>query len=273
METGQYFQSGNACLYIEDVGQGEPVILVHGFSSSMRGQWAPGFIDDLARDFRVIAFDHRGHGRSEMLYERSDYGPEMGRDIIRLMDHLGLRKSHVVAYSLGGHIALQALTFAPERFATLTVGGAAGRWLAFPPEELAAFEEEADELETGAITKHILRLWTPGVPKPDPEEVKRISAERLRGKDAKALGAVKRSMPDHAVAAEAIAGSGVPILGLIGSEDLQLEPMRGLSRQVPGMRHIEIEGATHGNTPSKPEFIGEIRAFLTLHPIGNGEAS
>jgi hypothetical protein len=59
------------------------------------------------------------------------------------------------------------------------------------------------------------------------------------------------------------------LLGLIGSEDIQLEVMRQLSLKVPGMRHVEIAGATHGNTPSHPEFREAIRAFLSEHPIGS----
>jgi pimeloyl-ACP methyl ester carboxylesterase len=192
----------------------------------------------------------------------------MGKDLIRLMDHLGIAKAHVIAYPMGAHIAPQVLPAAPQRFATLTIGGAPGRWLPFLAEELAAFEAEADELETGVINKHILRLWTPGVPKPDSEEVKRISDQRLWDKDARALAAVKRFMPDHAVTVEAIAGAAVPLLGLIGSEDIQLEVMRQLSLKVPGMRHVEIAGATHGNTPSRPELRETIRAFLSEHPIG-----
>ncbi|MDI6024714.1 alpha/beta hydrolase [Corticibacterium sp. UT-5YL-CI-8] len=267
MTNGRYFQSGNARLYFENKGQGEPVILVHGYSTSGAGQWGEGFIDRLAQEFHTIALDNRGHGHSQMLYDRYDYGPEMGRDIIRLMDHLGLAKAHVVAYSLGAHITAQALASAPERFTTLTIGGAAGRWLPFTAEELAAFDEEADELETGSMTKHILKLWTPGAAKPDIEEVKRISEQRLRGKDARALAAVKRSMPDHAVTVDAIAAAKVPMLGLIGTEDLQLEAMRELSRRVPGMRLVEIAGATHGNTPSKPEFGDAILDFLKRHPL------
>ena len=52
-------------------GQGEPVLLIHGFASSVRYNWRePGWIALLVRNgFRVIAMDNRGHGESEKLYD------------------------------------------------------------------------------------------------------------------------------------------------------------------------------------------------------------
>lgn len=271
ISTDRFFQSGNARLAYGEAGEGEPVILTHGYTSSTAVQWGKdGVLETLPANFRVIALDNRGHGNSQSLHRREDYGKEMALDIIRLMDHLGLERAHILAYSLGAHIAAQTLTIAPERMATLTLGGGVGRWN-FTRDELQAISEEADELATGSMTKHILRLWTSDKPKPDAVEVAEMSRQRMQGKDALSLSAIKRSMPDHTVTveamADAIARGRVPVLGIIGSLDWQAAAMRELKQRIPEIEHVEIEGATHGSAPSHPLFPQEVGAFLMRHPM------
>ena len=91
--------------------------------------WASnGIFQDLSRDHRVIAFDLRGHGESGKPHDPARYGREMALDIIRLLDHLGIRRAHVVGYSLGAILASQLLTLHPERFLSATLIGGAGRF-------------------------------------------------------------------------------------------------------------------------------------------------
>lgn len=270
MTTDHFFQSGNARLAFGEAGEGEPVILTHGYTSSTATQWGKdGVLDTLPSQFRVIALDNRGHGNSQSLHRREDYGREMALDVLRLMDHLKLERAHILAYSLGAHIAAQTLTIAPERMASLTLGGGVGRWN-FTAAELQAISDEADELANGAMTKHILRMWT-GSPKPGPEEVIEISRQRLAGKDALSLSAIKRSMPDHTVTLEEMKASiertSLPVLGIIGSLDWQAEAMRELKSRIPQIEHVEIDGATHGNAPSHPLFRQAVTDFLKRHPM------
>ena len=113
--------------FIED-GAGEAVILVHGYTSDAESQWVrSGFFAALAERFRAIAMDARGHGGSGKPHDPAAYGPEMGLDVVRLMDHLGIARAHVVGYSMGAHIVAQLLIARPERFLSATLGGAAGR--------------------------------------------------------------------------------------------------------------------------------------------------
>ncbi|WP_320200392.1 alpha/beta fold hydrolase [Agrobacterium sp. rho-13.3] len=268
--TNQFFQSGNARLAYGEAGEGEPVILTHGYTSSTAVQWGDdGVLQSLPAEFRVIALDNRGHGNSQSLHRREDYGREMALDALRLMDHLKLERAHILAYSLGAHIAAQTLTIAPERMATLTLGGGVGRWN-LTPEEIQAMSDEADEMAEGGMTKHLLRMWT-GSPKPGPEEVAQISRERMKGKDALSLSAIKRSMPDHAVTVDEMAASiergNVPTLGIIGSLDWQAADMRKLKHAIPRIEHVEIEGATHGNATSHPLFRDAVTDFLKRHPM------
>lgn len=85
-----------------------PVLLIHGFASSVEANWTfPGWINLLSSEgFRVVAFDNRGHGQSAKLYRLEDYGsPIMAEDARRLLDHLGIERAHVFGYSMGARIS------------------------------------------------------------------------------------------------------------------------------------------------------------------------
>lgn len=109
-----------------DEGQGEPIILVHGFGSTKEINWVgPSWVTTLTRaGRRVIALDNRGHGASGKLYQPELYDPWlMARDVIGLMDHLHLRRADVMGYSMGGRIGACVALEAPERVRSLILGG------------------------------------------------------------------------------------------------------------------------------------------------------
>src|SRR5688572_13881467 len=100
----RFFDSGGVRIRYVERGAGVPVVLVHGFTANIERSWIEtGVLPDLARDYRVIAFDLRGHGGSDKPHEPRAY-EEVGLDVIRLLDHLEISRAHVVGYSLGGII-------------------------------------------------------------------------------------------------------------------------------------------------------------------------
>jgi len=95
------------------------VVLLHpGMGSSLR---LFGWVPHLARDYRVVRPDIRGHGRSESgpVYGLSH--DRLAADLIELLDHLGVRQAHVMGSSAGGMIAGQAALRRPERFRSLAM--------------------------------------------------------------------------------------------------------------------------------------------------------
>src|SRR5688572_9268520 len=82
-----FFSAGVRIRYI-DRGEGEPVILLHGYTADIEDQWIEtGVVPELARSNRVIAFDARGHGRSDKPHDPAAYGANMAHDVVRLLDH------------------------------------------------------------------------------------------------------------------------------------------------------------------------------------------
>lgn len=104
----------------------EPIVLVHGFASTHAVNWMfTQWVKTLTEDGRrVIAFDNRGHGRSQKLYEPEQYSLElMAQDVANLLDHLSIARADVMGYSLGARIATVLTLAKPERVRSLIMGG------------------------------------------------------------------------------------------------------------------------------------------------------
>jgi pimeloyl-ACP methyl ester carboxylesterase len=105
-------------------GKGEPVILLHGWLSSGLINWTlPGTTALLAKDYQVIVPDIRGHGESDKPSREEAYGAELVEDVVRLMDHLKIKKAHIVGYSMGGIIAGNFIANHEDRVLSGTLGG------------------------------------------------------------------------------------------------------------------------------------------------------
>src|SRR5258706_4988602 len=124
----QFFSSDGVKIHYVDVGTGDPVFLLHGNGGSLQEFVNSGLLSSLQRDFRVIAFDARGHGKSDKPHDPRAYGREMSLDVLRLMDHLGIQKAHLVGYSMGAQTVAHLIVIKPERFASAILGGAPGRF-------------------------------------------------------------------------------------------------------------------------------------------------
>jgi hypothetical protein len=89
----QFFDSNGVRIHCTDQGSGEPVVLVHGVDGGMHSWTSAGVLQNLAKNYRVIALDCRGHGLSGKPHDPKQYGAEMAVDIARLLDHVGVPES------------------------------------------------------------------------------------------------------------------------------------------------------------------------------------
>ncbi len=103
----------------EDGAEREDLVMVHGLATSL-AFWYLRYAPEFSQRFRVTLFDLRGHGRSEMT--ASGYTPHnLALDLQGLLDHLGIRRAHVLAHSFGGVVAMNLACIAPERIASLAL--------------------------------------------------------------------------------------------------------------------------------------------------------
>jgi pimeloyl-ACP methyl ester carboxylesterase len=246
-------------------GKGEPVLLIHGFTSSIQGQWGgAGIIKALAKDYRVIAYDNRGHGKSGKPHDPKQYGTEMVEDAVRLLDHLKIDKAHVVGYSMGGMITCKLLVAHPDRLLSATLGGAGGLRAGTVP---LRFEALAESLEQDKGFGPLIEALTPaGRPKPTPEQVEFVSRMLAAANDTKALAAVVRGFKDLAVSDDELKANKVPALALIGEIDPLKKGVDDLKDRLPNLKVVVIDGADHVTAFGRPEFLKELKGFLAKHP-------
>jgi len=266
----QYFDAAGVRLRYLERGKGEPVVLLHGFGNTAE-LWSDNHIvQDLSRDYRVIAFDERGHGKSDKSHDPAKYGREMGLDVVRLLDHLHIQRAHVVGYSLGGYIVSQLLTLRPERFLSATLIAGAGRFN-WDSTRAALADTEARERERECISRSmIFRLAPPNAPRPSEDSLERMSARCLADttKDRFAFAAIIRSRADQAFSPSAAAAVTVPTLAIAGSDDPEKAPLQALVQIRPSIKLVVVDGATHEGPRGilgRPELLIALREFLSKH--------
>lgn len=249
----QSFDSGGVRIAYMDEGQGEPIVLIHGFASNVATNWiGPQWLRTLVGDGRrVIALDNRGHGHSEKLYEPERYGaPEMAEDVARLLDHLGIGKADILGYSMGARIAA---------------------FLAF------AHEMRVRSLVFGGLGIHMVRGMVGSGPlataleAPRIEDVKNDTARSFRvfaeqtGSDLKALAACMRG-PREKVPVEKLGALTVPVLVAVGSEDVIGGSGGALAELIPNAQFLEIAGRDHMKAVGDPRFKQGVIEFLAARP-------
>jgi pimeloyl-ACP methyl ester carboxylesterase len=209
-------------------GKGEPVVLIHGWLSSAGVNWAlPGTSGSLSHNYQVIALDVRGHGLSDKPLKDEAYGPELVEDVVRLLDHLKIKKAHIVGYSMGGIIAANFIVKHPDRVLSGTLGGMG--WLKEGDAAQWAFDQ---------------------IGKNDP--------------NAKPLAICGRSLAKLALTEKELKSIEVPMTVLVGTKDdlilrLYVEPLKKVRDDWPV---VEIKDGDHLTCIVKPQFKEEIAAWL-----------
>ncbi|HEX9482360.1 MAG TPA: alpha/beta hydrolase, partial [Solirubrobacteraceae bacterium] len=113
-------RAGEVELDVERGGEGPPLLLIMGMSGTAL-HWGEELLEDLRRDFDVIAFDNRGVGASTRLDGEVTIR-EMADDAAALLGALEIDSAHVMGISMGGMIAQELALAHPELVRTLTLG-------------------------------------------------------------------------------------------------------------------------------------------------------
>ena len=262
----RYFDAGGVRIRYVDMGSGPAVVLVHGFTGDIERSWInTGVLANLSTDHRVLAFDLRGHGHSGKPHDPRAYD-EIGLDVIRLLDHTGVKRAHVVGYSLGGIIIAKLLTTHPERFTSALIGGAAYRRSRSARADQAN-EAAAREVEAGIYRALIVSTAATDEPRPGEEAIHARSREIAGSNDVHAHAALMRARRALLVSDAEIAAVRVPTLALVGGADpalLRVQAMREFWQDL----HVQVvPGATHPTVherglPRRPEFVQAIRRWI-----------
>ena len=95
-----YADNTGAKIYYEVEGKGQPLVLAYGLTGGLNCWRMTGIVDLLSKDFQLILFDARGHGRSDKPHEVSAYGLKMANDVVAVLDHVGIDKGLIISVTL-----------------------------------------------------------------------------------------------------------------------------------------------------------------------------
>jgi pimeloyl-ACP methyl ester carboxylesterase len=247
------FHNGSVEIAYLDEGEGDPIVLVHGFASSKNVNWVyPAWVSTLTKaGRRVIALDNRGHGDSQKLYDPEEYHIGiMASDVIALMDHLKLDRADMMGYSMGGRITAYLGNRHPQRLHRAILGGIGiGLIEGRGPGENVATALEADSLDD--VTDPVGRTF-------------RAFADQTRS-DRRALAACLRGSRRLMTRDEA-AAIRVPVLIAVGTTDEIAGSAHRLAEIIPGSQVLDIPNRDHMRAVGDRVYKEGVLEYLARQP-------
>ncbi|EJF88766.1 alpha/beta fold hydrolase [Bartonella tamiae] len=254
VEDVEYFDHDGFKLAFRQNGDGDPILLIHGFASSSLINWySPGWFRTLNEaGYRVIAIDNRGHGLSDKSHDPSVYLPEfMANDALALLNYLGINKSHVMGYSMGARISAFMCLHSPSLVKNVIFGGlgigmvtGAGHW---EPVAKALLAENIETID-------------------DPRGLMfRKFADRTKS-DKQALAACVITSKKE-LTAEQVHSIKQPALVAVGSLDEISGEAEPLTALLPHGETLVIPNRDHMLAVGDPIYKKGVIEFLSKHPL------
>ncbi|WP_433528082.1 3-oxoadipate enol-lactonase [Micromonospora sp. CA-263727] len=236
-----------------------PVLLLGSSLGTTGAMWQPQVVA-LATRFRVIRYDHLGHGRSAV--PAGPYRIELlGREVLRLLDDLDLRRVHYAGLSLGGMVGMWLAAHAPERIDRLALLctsaslGPADGW------RTRAATVRAGRLDT--IADAVVERWfTPAFAAARPDTVAAYR-QMLTATPAAGYAACCEAIADMDLRA-ALATVRAPTLVIGAADDPATPPAhaRDIAGRIPSARLVILDDAAHLANVEQPEAVARL---LTAH--------
>ena len=247
------FRNGAVEIDYLDEGEGEPIVLVHGFASSKNVNWVyPTWVSELKKQGRrVIALDNRGHGDSAKLYDPENYHIGiMAGDVRALMDHLQLDRVDMMGYSLGARITGYLAYSQPQRLRSAIFGGLGiGIIKGGGPGENVARALEASSLDD--VTDPVGRTF-------------RAFADQTRS-DRRALAACLRGSRRLMTRAE-VEAIKLPTLIAVGTTDGIAGSAAELGALIDGSEVLDIPRRDHMRAVGDKVYKAGVADFLNRRP-------
>jgi pimeloyl-ACP methyl ester carboxylesterase len=247
-EIKMYAEVNGLRMYYEVHGEGHPVVLLHGGLHSIDLSFG-GLLPSLAQDFRIIAIDLQGHGRTEDI-DRPPLLEHLAADVLALLDGLGVDRADFFGYSLGGLVSLTLATHYPDRVRRMVLAATHFRQDGYH-DEIVKGDQESGRLPT----PEEFESWHAAYAKvaPDPDHFWAF-AERLSG--------VVHSFRDWTE--DELRAITAPALIVVGDNDFvrvdHAEEMRDL---LPDSRLAVLPGTRHSEVMERADLVlPMVRAFL-----------
>ena len=255
-------------LYVEQAGEGPPVVLIHEGIADSR-MWEPQWVT-WSKRFRRVRFDMRGFGQSPPMVGTFS----LAGDLVALLESLELGPAALIGVSLGGGVAMETAIARPDLVSRLVVVAPGLRGFDMSDETKAGWEEEEAALERGDVDAAVevnMRMWVDG-PSRSPDEVDPEVRSKVAEMQRRAIeiyleaGEDGQPQPLAEDWGDRLGEISVPTLVVVGDLDRpeMLEIADRLEAEIPNARRETIEGAAHVPSMERPdEFDRIVLEFLT----------
>lgn len=242
-------------IHYEVEGEGPPLVLQHGLAGSLEGWRSAGYVDALKGDYHLILVDARGHGASDKPHAPEAYmGTSMARDVVAVLDDLGIDRARFWGYSMGGRIGFFLATHFPDRFHCFVLGGISPH---FRPEERQDVAIGFEAMKKGGLAAYIAVRERMAGPLP-PDQKTRILAN-----DTEALFAAQESFLKTPSLWDKLPGIPVPCLLYVGGDDARFAGAKEAAAFIPRADFFSLPGLNHGQGMARSDLVlPRVNAFL-----------
>lgn len=249
-------------LHVETAGRGSPVVLLHAGVCDRR-MWDPQW-DAVAAAHHAVRYDLRGFGRSPLPPAPWSHA----RDLVELLDRLGIDRAALVAASFSGRVALEVAQVRPELVEALVLIGATLPGHDWSREVRAFMAEEDEAVRRGDLDGAVeanLRMWVDG-PGRAPGTVDPRVRERVRQMQRRAFelelaaGEAAHEQPLVADVGRRLGEVVAPTLVVVGEHDAAdvHAIAERLTRQLPDARRVVVPGAAHLPSMERPAEVNDL---------------
>lgn len=220
-------------------------------------------VDDLKDDYRILRYDQRGHGQSAATPGPYSF-PMLIDDVIALLDHVGIERTHWVGLSIGGMLGYGLAIHHPDRLLSLV---ACDSRPDAPPDYAAYFQSRIDKAREGGmegvVDSTISRWFTPESVAAEIPALAKVRA-MIRSTDPVGHEGCCEALKTLAYGS-GLPGITVPTMILGGAKDKGAPPeiLAETAAAIPGAKHVIIPDAGHISAMENHDaFVTELRAFL-----------
>ena len=247
-----YAVNGIVHIYYEVEGEGPPLMMLHGGFQDSQIFREYGYVDALKNDYQVILRDDRAHGKSNRQYPPEEHSPQNGaKDLISVMDELGIEGASLFGFSGGGQCALLTAVLFPQRVKSLIIFGMSPK---YGGSQASTQITQLTQAGPEAVIKFM---------ESNQGTVTEDAKTRVYAADFNAFG-YAMSHPEDLHLVEALPDMKMLVLVLVGEDDwfFNSETLREDFRPVPDLTFAVVPGV--GHTPENSELIvPHVKEFLT----------
>ncbi len=238
-----YVDNNGTRIHYHVEGGGQPLVLQHGFTSSIKNWHANGHVGPLKSDYLVVLIDARGHGESDKPHDSAQYDLKLRvGDVTAVLDNLGIEKSHFLGYSMGGRIGFGMVMYAPERLQSLMIGGM------HPYDSGGNISAgERVKLLSQGMEAYVANIEANG----GPMELGRRA--RLLENDHEAL--IAAISAPRGTTGEVISKITMPCLLFVGEADGFYEGVNEAAQGIPGVTYVSFPGLDHGEVSQRSDVV------------------